>query len=80
MSDSAKPPQRRPHNQLKTAMREYLASTKGGAASISEIKAALAPVLGVVPDSSYRSGLQDERYFERISRGVFRLRQDGKPQ
>lgn len=64
---------RRPHGELKTAMREYLAS-KGGPASIGEIKAALEPNLGKSPDSSYRSGLQDERYFERVSRGVFKLR------
>ena len=55
-------------------MREYLGSKKGQPASISEIKAALEPKVGVAPDSSYRSGLQDERYFERVARGVFRLR------
>lgn len=67
-------PQRRPHGELRMAMRDYLASKHGQPASISEIKAALEPRLGIVPDSSYRSGLQDERYFERVSRGVFRLR------
>lgn len=65
---------RRPHGELKSAMREYLASKKGESASIAEIKAALAPAIGIAPDSSYRSGLQDERYFERVSRGVFKLR------
>lgn len=65
---------RRPHGELKSAMREYLASRGGGPASISEIKAALEPTLGKRADSSYRSSLQDERYFERVSRGVFRLR------
>jgi hypothetical protein len=65
---------RRPHGELKAAMREYLGSRNGGPASISEIKAALEPRVGVAPDSSYRSGLQDERYFERVSRGVFKLR------
>ncbi len=55
-------------------MRDYLASKEGEPASITEIKAAIAPKVGVAPDSSYRSGLQDERYFERVSRGVFRLR------
>ncbi len=68
------PRKRRPHGELKTAMREYLASRGGGPASISEIKAALEPTLGETADSSYRSSLQDERYFERVSRGVFRLR------
>jgi hypothetical protein len=66
--------QRRPHGELKTAMREYLASKEGEPASISEIKAAIEPRVGIAPDSSYRSGLQDERYFERVARGVFRLR------
>ena len=55
-------------------MREYLASIGGGPASISEIRAAVEPKLGVCPESSYRSGLQDERYFERVARGVFQLR------
>lgn len=67
------PRRRRPHGELKTAMRQYLAS-KGGPSSISEIRAALEPKLGKAPDSSYRSSLQDERYFERVSRGVFQLR------
>lgn len=66
--------QRRPHNQLKEAMREHLASLGGGYASIAEIKSVVELTLGAVPDSSYRSALQDERYFERVSRGVFRLR------
>jgi hypothetical protein len=68
------PQRRHPHGELKTAIREYLASKDGYPASISEIKAALEPKLGKRPDSSYRSSLQDERYFERVSRGVFKLR------
>ena len=63
---------RRPHNMLKNAMRDYLASV-GRPASISEIKVGVEPIVGICPDSSYRSGLQDERYFERVSRGVFKL-------
>jgi hypothetical protein len=35
--------QRRPHNQLKDAMRKYLTTLDGGHASISEIKAAIEP-------------------------------------
>lgn len=69
--------QRRPHGELKAAMREYLASKKGEPASIAEIKAALEPRIGIAPASSYRSALQDEHYFERVSRGVFRLRDQG---
>jgi hypothetical protein len=74
MTDRSQAQHRRPHGELKRAMRDYLASQGGGPASISEIKAAVEPKLGKSPDSSYRSGLQDERYFERVSRGVFRLR------
>ena len=63
---------RRPHNELKNAMREFLAEREQ--ASIAQIKAGCEPRIGVAPDSSYRSALQDERYFERVSRGVFKLR------
>jgi len=65
---------RRPHNELKTAMREYLGALNGRPASIAELRAAVTNVVGEAPQSSYRSALQDERYFERVSRGVFRLR------
>ncbi|HEX5497186.1 MAG TPA: hypothetical protein VFX70_21695 [Mycobacteriales bacterium] len=65
---------RRPHGELTNAMKEFLASRQGGPASISEIKAGVEPKIGIAPDSSYRSALQNERYFERVSRGVFRLR------
>jgi hypothetical protein len=64
---------RRPHGELKYAMREFLGS-HDGPASISEIKDAVRGKVGEAPDSSYRSALQDERYFERVSRGFFRLR------
>lgn len=66
--------QRRPHGELKNAMREYLEKKRGAPATIAEIVEALKPVVGEAPQSSYRSGLQDERYFERVSRGVFRIR------
>ena len=61
---------RRPHNMLKFAMRDFLAA-HGGPASIKEIKAGVEPVVGICPDSSYRSALQDERVFTRVARGVF---------
>lgn len=64
---------RRPHNQLKDAMRAYLATLEGGSASIAEIKVGVQSTVGIAPDSSYRSALQDERVFERVGRGVFRL-------
>jgi hypothetical protein len=57
---------------LKNAMRDFLAK-HGQPASIGEIKAGVEPVVGLCPDSSYRSALQDERVFERVSRGVFKL-------
>ena len=71
MTDARK---RRPHNELKTAIRDYLRSTKEQSASIAEITEALKDKLGLAPASSYRSALQDERYFERVARGVFKLR------
>lgn len=63
---------RRPHNELKFAMRDFLAK-RGTPASIKEIRKGVEPVVGVCPDSSYRSALQDERVFIRVSRGVFTL-------
>lgn len=63
---------RRPHNELKNAMRDFLRE-HNGPASISEIREGCKPKVGVAPESSYRSALQDERYFQRISRGVFQL-------
>ncbi|PKQ27357.1 MAG: hypothetical protein CVT64_00765 [Actinobacteria bacterium HGW-Actinobacteria-4] len=66
---------RRPHNELKNAMREHLGSLNGGEASIAEIKESVKPIIGTAPDSSYRSALQDKRYFERVKPGVFRLRE-----
>lgn len=65
---------RRPHNELKHAMRDFLVSVGGGPASIAQIKEAVRPAVGLAPDSSYRSALQDERVFERVERGVFKLR------
>jgi hypothetical protein len=67
-------PKRRAQGELKSAMRAYLAQKHGGAASIPEIREAVERVCGPVPHSSIRSGLQDERYFVRVNRGVFRLR------
>lgn len=64
---------RRPHGELKTAMRTFLAA-KGEPASIPEIKSGVKDEVGEAPASSYRSALQDERYFRRVSRGVFALR------
>jgi hypothetical protein len=78
MSKDAPPRQRRPHGELKLAMRDFLASRKGEPASITEIREGVESVVGRAPDSSYRSALQDERYFVRVSRGVFRLRVEGE--
>lgn len=64
--------QRRPHNELKFAMRDFLAQ-RGEPASIKEIREGVEPVVGICPDSSYRSALQDDRVFTRVSRGVFTL-------
>lgn len=67
-------PARRPHGVVRNAMAEYL-RRHGGPARIPEIQAAVERELGEhLPKSSVRSGLQDERLFERVSRGVFQLR------
>lgn len=63
---------RRPHNELKNAMRDYLVK-KGAPAPIAELKDAVKDQVGTAPDSSYRSALQDTRVFERVSRGVFQV-------
>lgn len=65
---------RRPHNELKLAIRDYLRTAEGRTASIPEIRAATSAVVGDAPQSSYRTSLQDERYFQRVTRGVFRLK------
>jgi hypothetical protein len=70
---------RRPHGELKTVVRAYLAGIEDNTASIPEIQKATAPALDNPPSSSYRSALQDERYFVRVSRGVFRLTPSGAP-
>jgi hypothetical protein len=59
--------------ELKATIRSYLESRNGQPATIAEIQAAAERQFGPVPRSSVRSGLQDERYFERVARGVFRL-------
>ncbi len=65
--------QRRPHNLLKGAVRDYLSTQPDATASLASIRAATEESLGYPPQSSYRSAMQDERYFVRVSRGVFRL-------
>ncbi len=46
-------------------------------ASIKEIMEGTRLSVGEAPESSYRSSLQDERFFERVQRGVYRLRNRG---
>jgi len=69
--------QRRPHNELKNAMRQFLAARDGEPASIATIKEGVKAEVGTAPDSSYRSALQDERVFRRVTRGVFTLADAG---
>lgn len=57
-------------------MREYLRFAPNKTASIREIREGTVPTVGEAPQSSYRSALQDERYFIRVSRGVFRLKDE----
>lgn len=66
---------RLPHGQLREAIREFLA-TRGEPASIAEITEGVRDKVGEAPKSSYRSTLQNEAYFVRVSRGVFRLKED----
>jgi hypothetical protein len=47
---------------------------RGREATLTEIRTTLEKKRGPIPQSSVRSGLQDTRYFERVERGVFRLR------
>jgi hypothetical protein len=55
------------------AMRDFLAARDRQPATIPEIAAGVEAVVGRAPASSYRSALQDERIFTRVSRGVYRL-------
>lgn len=66
--------QRLPHGELKRSIRDFLASRNGQPASIKEITEGCKDRIGIAPSSSYRSCLQDDRYFERVERGVFKLR------
>ncbi|WP_081769465.1 hypothetical protein [Nocardia nova] len=68
-------PHRRQRGELKAAIREYMQTLNGEPASIPEITAAIEPKLGSLPKSSVRATLQDERYFVRVERGVFKLKQ-----
>jgi len=68
-------PKRGPRGALKNAVRAYLESLNGEPATIAEITEATKGEVGERPSSSYRATLQDERYFERVSRGVFRIKQ-----
>jgi hypothetical protein len=74
MARPLKPRQRRPHGELSSGMREYLASKEGESALSARSRRPIEPKVGIAPASSYRSALQNEQYFERVSRGVFRLR------
>lgn len=67
--------QRRPHGELREAIREFLAA-RDEPTTIREIVAGIESKIGTAPSSSYRSALQDERYFERVARGVFKIRKD----
>lgn len=58
---------------LTPAMYSYL-SSRGEPATIKEITAAIASDFPNPPSSSVRACLQNERYFERVSRGVFRAK------
>jgi hypothetical protein len=58
---------------LTAAMHAYL-TERGEPATIAEITAGVAEQFPDPPKSSVRGCLQDEKRFERVSRGVFRAR------
>ncbi|WP_344298071.1 hypothetical protein, partial [Agromyces neolithicus] len=58
---------------LTAAMYEFLRE-HGEPATIKEITAAVADGFPNPPSSSVRGCLQNERYFERIDRGVFKAK------
>jgi len=73
LTASGGPRKRRPRNELKALVIAYLESLPDRTAKTSEIRAATSAELDDPPQSSYRSLLQDSRYFERKSRGEFML-------
>lgn len=65
---------RHPRGALKAAVRDYLAGRDGESATLKEINDAITPKIGEPLSSSLRTTLQDDRYFVRVSRGVFRIK------
>lgn len=74
LTQAGTPRRRRPRGQLPNAIRDFLRPRNGKPATIAEITAGVHPLLGEVPSERYRAALQNEKYFERVSRGVFRLK------
>lgn len=66
---------RRPRGELQGAIRQYLGSLGGASATIAEITSVIEPQIGEVPKSSVRATLQNQKYFVRVSPGVFRMRE-----
>ena len=60
--------------QLRDAMIEYMRRQGGQARTLDIHKAMEAQFGRKIGQSSVRGGLQNERYFERVQRGEFRLR------
>jgi len=73
-SKSTAPGMRRPRNQLKNAIREYMRGAEGKPMATVDLTIMLEERFGKVGKSSVRVSLQDERYFERVSPGVFTLK------
>lgn len=63
-----------PKGQLVGAMIEYLRQHGGEGATVEVHKAMEAKLGRKIGTSSVRGGLQNERYFERVRDGHFRLR------
>jgi len=61
--------------EVKSSVLAYLRERDGEPVTIAEIRMSIqARWPAPIPQSSVRSALQDTHYFERVSRGVFRLR------
>lgn len=60
-------------NELKFAIRDFLTQLNRPA-NVAEIRDGIQSEVGERPASSYRSSLQDETIFERVSRGVYRVK------
>ena len=65
---------RRPRNELKTEIREHMRGLGGAPAATVDLTTMLEKKFEKVGKSTVRASMQDERYFERVSPGIFKLK------